>query len=37
VLHAQVGPRYTNSAELAQRVVKAAEVTGIRMTTLPVL
>jgi formimidoylglutamate deiminase len=37
VHHAQDGQRYASPAELAQRVVDAAEATGIGMTMLPVL
>ncbi|WP_415774164.1 formimidoylglutamate deiminase [Paraburkholderia sp. J7] len=37
VHHAQDGQHYASPAELAQRVVRAAEVSGIGMTMLPVL
>ncbi|WP_233829284.1 formimidoylglutamate deiminase [Paraburkholderia sp. ZP32-5] len=37
VHHAQDGNRYTNQAELAQRVVDAASAAGIGITMLPVL
>ncbi|MFP3607728.1 formimidoylglutamate deiminase, partial [Paraburkholderia sp. SIMBA_053] len=37
VHHTPEGKRYTNQAELAQRVVDAASAAGIGMTMLPVL